>query len=76
MAMTLCGRSRAGWMTRLRAADDGDVTSPRMRWLGSLFVFILVLAVMKYFFGWPISIGGSLVLSLILTGVFSLFNRR
>jgi hypothetical protein len=31
---------------------------------------------MKYFFGWPISIGGSLVLSLILTGVFSLFNRR
>jgi hypothetical protein len=47
-----------------------------VRWLGSLLVFILVLAVMKYFFGWPISIGGSLVLSLILTGVFSLFNRR
>jgi hypothetical protein len=47
-----------------------------VRWLGGLLVFILVLAVMKYFFGWPISIGGSLVLSLILTGVFSLFNRR
>jgi hypothetical protein len=47
-----------------------------VRWIGSLLVFILVLAVMKYFFGWPISIGGSLVLSLILTGVFSLFNRR
>ena len=27
-----------------------------MRWLGSLLIFILVLAVMKYFFGWPISI--------------------
>ena len=47
-----------------------------MRWLGSLLIFVLVLAVMKYFFGWPISIGGSLVLSLILTGVFALFGRR
>jgi hypothetical protein len=53
-----------------------DVRCSIMRWLGSLLVFILVLAVMKYFFGWPISIGGSLVLSLILTGVFSLFGRR
>jgi hypothetical protein len=53
-----------------------NVRCTMMRWLGSLLVFILVLAVMKYFFGWPISIGGSLVLSLILTGVFSLFGRR
>lgn len=47
-----------------------------MRWLGSLIVFILVLAGLKYFFGWPISIGGSLVLTLILTGIFALFSRR
>jgi hypothetical protein len=47
-----------------------------VRWLGSLLVFILVLVVLKFFFGWPISIGGSLVLSLVLSGVFALFNRR
>jgi hypothetical protein len=47
-----------------------------MRWLGSLLVFILVLAGLKYFFGWPISIGGSLVLTLVLSGVFALFGRR
>ena len=52
------------------------LTMRDMRWLGSLLIFVLVLAVMKYFFGWPISIGGSLALSLIMTGVFALFGRR
>ena len=47
-----------------------------MRWLGSFVVFILVLLVLKYFFGWPISIGGSVVLTLVLGGVFALFGRR
>jgi len=47
-----------------------------MRWLGSLLFFVLVLAGLKYFFEWPISIGGSLVLTLILSGVFALFGRR
>jgi hypothetical protein len=47
-----------------------------MRWLGSLAVFVLTLAVLKYFFGWNISIAGSLVLTLVLTGVSMLFNRR
>lgn len=46
-----------------------------MRWLGSLLVFILVLVVLKYFFGWPISIGGSLVLTVVLSGIFTLLNR-
>ena len=46
-----------------------------MRWLGNLVVFILVLVVLKFFFGWPISIAGSLVLSIILTLVFSVVNR-
>ena len=46
-----------------------------MRWLGSLLVFILVLVVLKYFFGWPISIGGSLVLTVVLSGIFALINR-
>jgi len=45
-------------------------------WLGSLAVFVLVLAVLKFFFGWNISIIGSVVLTIILTLVFSLFNRR
>jgi diacylglycerol kinase len=45
-------------------------------WLGSLAIFVLVLAVLKFFFGWNISIIGSVVLTIILTLVFSLFNRR
>ena len=46
-----------------------------MRYLGSLAVFVLTLAVLKFFFGWNISIAGSLVLTFILTGVSMLFNR-
>ena len=46
-----------------------------MRWLGNLLVFILALVVLKYFFGWPISIGGSLVLTVVLSGIFTLLNR-
>lgn len=47
-----------------------------LRWLGSLVVFVLVLAALKIVFGWPISIGGSLGLTIVLSGVFALFNRR
>jgi hypothetical protein len=39
-------------------------------------VFVLVLAVLKFFFGWNISIIGSVVLTVILSGVFALLNRR
>lgn len=45
-------------------------------WLGSLVVFVLVLAGLKFFFGWNISIIGSVVLTIILSLVFALFNRR
>ena len=45
-------------------------------WIGSLLVFVLVLAVLKFFFGWNISIVGSVVLTVILSGVFALLNRR
>ena len=44
--------------------------------LGSLAIFVLVLVVLKFFFGWNISILGSVVLTIILSGVFALFNRR
>ena len=47
-----------------------------MQWLGSFLIFILVLVVLKFFFGWPISIGGSVVLTLILSGIFTLIRRR
>ena len=47
-----------------------------LRWLGSLVVFVLVLAALKLVFGWPISIGGSLALTVILSGVFALLDRR
>jgi hypothetical protein len=44
--------------------------------LGSLVVFVGVLVVLKFFFGWNISIIGSVVLTIILSLVFRLFNRR
>ncbi len=39
-------------------------------------MFVLVLAVMKFFFGWNISIIGSLVLKIILSVVMSFANKR
>ena len=47
-----------------------------MKWLAHLAVFVLVLAVLKLFFGWPISIIGSVVLTLIFSGVSAAINRR
>ena len=47
-----------------------------MRWLAHLGVFVLILVVLKFFFGWPISIIGSVVLTLILSGVSAVINRR
>lgn len=46
-----------------------------MKWLSSLAVFVLVLAVLKFFFGWNISIVGSVVLTIILSVVFGLIDR-
>lgn len=47
-----------------------------MKWLAHLAVFVIVLVVLKFFFGWPISIIGSVVLTLILSGMSALLNRR
>ena len=47
-----------------------------MRWLGSLASFVLILIVLKFFFGFPISIAGSLVLTIVISGIFALFSRR
>ena len=47
-----------------------------MKWLGSLGVFVLTLAVFKYFFGWNVSIIGSVVLTLVLSVVATVVNRR
>jgi hypothetical protein len=44
--------------------------------LKSLGMFVLVLAVMKFFFGWNISIIGSVVLTIILSVVMSFANKR
>ncbi len=43
---------------------------------GRLAVFVLVLLVLKFFFGWNISIIGSVALTIILSVVFSMMNRR
>ena len=47
-----------------------------MRWLAHLAVFVLVLVVLKFFFGWPISIVGTVVLTLVFSGVSAVINRR
>ena len=47
-----------------------------MRWLSQLLVFVLVLAVMKFFFGWNISIIGSVVFTLIFGVIFAIIDRR
>ena len=44
--------------------------------LVSLGIFVLVLVVLKFFFGWNISIIGSVVLTIILSLIFRLLNRR
>lgn len=41
-----------------------------------LGVFILVLAVLKFFFGWNISIAGSVVLTLLFGVIFAIIDRR
>jgi hypothetical protein len=46
------------------------------RWLAHLAVFVLILAVMKFFFGWNISIIGSVVFTLIFGLIFALIDRR
>ena len=46
------------------------------RWLAHLAVFVLVLAVLKFFFGWNISIVGSVILTLIFGAIFALMDRR
>ena len=43
---------------------------------GNLAVFVLVLVVLKFFFGLNISIIGSVVLTIILSLVFVRLNRR
>jgi hypothetical protein len=47
-----------------------------MRWFGSLLIFVLVLVGLNLVFGLQISIIGSVVLTLVLNAVFSLFSRR
>jgi hypothetical protein len=47
-----------------------------LRWLGHLAVFVLVLAGLKFFFGWNISIIGSVVFTLIFGVIFALIDRR
>ena len=37
---------------------------------------VIVLVILKFFFGWNISIIGSVVLPILLSLVFSLINRR
>jgi hypothetical protein len=46
-----------------------------MKWLANLAVFVLVLAVMKYFFGWNVSIIGSVVLTLMFAVASTLLRR-
>lgn len=46
-----------------------------LRWLGHLAVFVLVLAGLKFFFGWPISIIGSVAITLVFGVIFAIIDR-
>ena len=46
------------------------------RWLRHLAIFVLALLALRVFFRWPISILGSVVLSIIVSLVFTFINRR
>lgn len=46
------------------------------RWLGHLAIFVAILAVLRYVFGLPISILGSVVLTIVITAAFAAFARR
>ena len=46
------------------------------RILAQLGVFVLVLAVLKFFFGWNISIIGSVVFTLVFGLIFAVIDRR
>lgn len=47
-----------------------------LRWLSHLAVFVLVLAGLKFFFGWNISIIGSVVFTLIFGVIFAIIAQR
>ena len=47
-----------------------------MTWAGRLAVFVLVLAALKFLFGWNISIIGSVVMTIVLSMAFAAFGRR
>jgi len=59
-----------------RFPTEVDVSPQSGQAFKSLGIFVLVLVVMKFFFGWNISIIGSVVLTFILSVVMSLANRR
>lgn len=46
-----------------------------MNLITQLTIFVLILALLKFAFGMPISIVGSVGLTLLLTGVFTLISR-
>ncbi len=41
-----------------------------------LAIFVLILAALKFVFGMPISIVGSVGLTLLITGIFAMVNSR
>lgn len=45
-------------------------------WLGQLAILIVILAVLRFVFGLPISIVGSVVLTVVLSLAFMAFARR
>ena len=47
-----------------------------MNWILQILVFIAILAVLKFVVGVPISITGSLLLTVILSLIMMMFTRR
>jgi membrane protein implicated in regulation of membrane protease activity len=50
--------------------------NPPSTWIGRLFVFVVVLLVLRFFFRWNISIVGSLLVTVLVYVVLTAFESR
>jgi membrane protein implicated in regulation of membrane protease activity len=50
--------------------------NPPSTWIGRLFVFVVVLLVLRFFFRWNVSIVGSLLVTVLVYVVLTAFESR
>lgn len=50
--------------------------NPPSTWIGRLFVFVVVLLVLRFFFRWNVSIVGSVLVTILVYLVLAVFESR